>query len=114
MSTNPPTTRRGQGRAPPPPSPNSTNSGEFLNLNDMHSIFCDCGDNIAANQIEMQTLKDQVGKDFIVCRVDHISLHHKLEDHDKKLKAIALVMGGVMVTMLGMMMFGVKVLMKPG
>ena len=96
--------------APPPPSPDSINSGEFVNLSDLHSIFCDCGD----NQIEMQTLKDQVGKDFIVCRVDHISLHHKLEDHERKLKAIALVMGGVMVAMLGMMMVGVKVLMKLG
>ncbi|CAI9273822.1 unnamed protein product [Lactuca saligna] len=64
------------------------------------------GDKIATNQIEMQTLKDQVGKDFILCRVDHISLHHKLEDHERKLKVIALVMGGVMVAMLGMMMVG--------
>ncbi|CAI9292380.1 unnamed protein product [Lactuca saligna] len=100
--------------APPPPSPDSINSGKFLNLNDLHSIFCDCGDKIAANQIEMQTLKGQVGKYFIVWRVDHINLHHKLEDHDMKLKAIALVMGGVMVGMLGVMMVGVKVLMKLG
>ncbi|CAI9285002.1 unnamed protein product [Lactuca saligna] len=99
---------------PPPPSPDSINSGEFVNLSDLHSIFCDCGDKIVANQIEMQTLKDQVGKDFIVCRVDHISMHHKLEDHERKLKVIALVMGGVMVAMLGMMMIGVKVLMKIG
>ncbi|CAI9289401.1 unnamed protein product [Lactuca saligna] len=99
---------------PPPPSPDTINFGEFLNLNDLHSIFCDYGDKIVANQIEMQTLKDQVGKDFIVCRVDHINLHQKLEDHDRKLKAIALVMGSVMVAMLGMMMVGVKVLMKLG
>ncbi|CAI9285618.1 unnamed protein product [Lactuca saligna] len=100
--------------APPPSSPDSINSGEFVNLGDLHSIFCDCGDNIVVNQIEMQTLKDQVGKDFIVCRLNHINLHHKLEDHERKLKAIALVMGGVMVAMLGMMMVGVKILMKLG
>ncbi|CAI9266786.1 unnamed protein product [Lactuca saligna] len=100
--------------APPPPPLYSINYGEFLNLNDLNSIFCDCGDKIPANQIEMQTLKDQVGKDFIMCRVDHISLHHKLEDHDRKLQAITLVMGGIMVAMLGMMMVGVKVLMKLG
>ncbi|CAI9263426.1 unnamed protein product [Lactuca saligna] len=100
--------------APPPPSPDSINSGEFVNLSDLHSIFCDCGDKIAANQIEMQTLKDQVGKDFIVCCVDHISQHDKLEHHERNLKVIALVMGGVMVAMLGMMMVGVKVLIKLG
>ncbi|CAI9297130.1 unnamed protein product [Lactuca saligna] len=100
--------------APPPPSPDSINSGEFVNLSDLHLIFCDCGDKIVANQIEMQMLKDQAGKDFIVCSVDHISLHHKLEDHERKLKAIAQVMGGVMVAMLGMMMVGIKVLMKLG
>ncbi|CAI9281885.1 unnamed protein product [Lactuca saligna] len=100
--------------AQPPPSPDLINYGEFLNLNDLHSIFCDSGDKIAANQIEMKTLKDQVGKDFIVCRVDHISLHHKLENHERKLKMIDVVMGGVMVAILGMMMVGVKVLMKLG
>ncbi|CAI9284567.1 unnamed protein product [Lactuca saligna] len=100
--------------APPPPSPDSINSRKFVNLSDMHLIFCSCVDKIAANQIEMQTLKDQVGEDFIMCRVDHISLHHNLEDHERKLKVIALVMGGIMVAMLGMMMVGVKVLMKLG
>ncbi|CAI9266012.1 unnamed protein product [Lactuca saligna] len=98
--------------APPPPSLDSINSREFLNINDLHSLFCDYGDKIAANQIEMQALKDQVAKDFIVCRVDHISMHHKSEDHDRKLKAFALVMGGVMVAMLGMMLVGVKVLIN--
>ncbi|CAI9270747.1 unnamed protein product [Lactuca saligna] len=89
--------------APPPLSPESINSWEFLNLNNLHTIVCDCGDKIVASQIEMQRLKDQLGKDFIMCRVDHISLQYKLEYHNRQLKAIVVVMGSVMVAMFGMM-----------
>ncbi|CAI9294682.1 unnamed protein product [Lactuca saligna] len=74
--------------APPPPSPGSIYSPEFLNLNDLHTIVCDCGDKIVAYQIKMHRLNDKLGKDFILCRVDHIDLQHKLEDQDKKVKAI--------------------------
>ncbi|KAL7599772.1 hypothetical protein Lser_V15G24462 [Lactuca serriola] len=100
--------------APPPPSPDSINSWEFLNLNNLHYIFCDCGDKIVANQIEMQKLKDQLGNDFIVFRIDHISLQHKLEDHEMKLKENVVVMGRVMVAMLGMTVVGFKVVIKLG
>ncbi|CAH1450929.1 unnamed protein product [Lactuca virosa] len=98
----------------PPPSPNSINSRKFLNLSNLHSIICDCRDKIDVNHSGMHRIKEQLGQDFLVCHVDHINIHHKREDHDKKLKAIVVVMGGVMVAMCGMMVVGLKVVMKLG
>ncbi|CAH1423208.1 unnamed protein product [Lactuca virosa] len=99
---------------PPPSSLESINSREFLNLSDLHSIVCDCGDKIIVNHSEMNMIKERLGQDFLVFLVDHISIHHKLEDHDRKLKAIVVVIGGVKVAMLGMMVVGLKVVMKLG
>ncbi|CAI9295340.1 unnamed protein product [Lactuca saligna] len=98
--------------APPPSSPNSINSREFLNLSNLHSIVCDYGNKIDVNHNEMHKIKEQIGQDFLVCRVDHISIPHKLEDHDMKLKAIVVVMVGVAVAILEMMVVDLKVVTK--
>ncbi|CAI9285966.1 unnamed protein product [Lactuca saligna] len=100
--------------APPHPSRDLINSQDFLNLNDLHSIVCDNRDEITTNQIKMLRLEDQLIQDFILCRVDHISLEHKQENHDKKFKAIVVVMGVVKVAMLRMMVVGLKFVMKLG
>ncbi|CAH1447548.1 unnamed protein product [Lactuca virosa] len=99
---------------PPPPSPDSINSVEFLNYNDLHSILCDYGEKIEANRSEMQRMKEELAQDFIFYRVDHISLQRKLEDHDRKFQALVLVMGGMMVAMLRIMVVLLHTVMKLG
>ncbi|CAI9287511.1 unnamed protein product [Lactuca saligna] len=96
----------------PPPSPDSLNSAEDINYNVLHSIFCDCGPKITENQTEMKKLKGQLGQEYIVCRIDHISLQHKLDDHDKKFIVVDVALGGMMLGMLLLLVVVLHFLVK--
>ncbi|CAI9282778.1 unnamed protein product [Lactuca saligna] len=96
----------------PPPSPNYINSGEDINYNVFHSIFCDCGPKITENQTQMKRLKEQLGQEYIVCRIDHISLQHKLDDHDRKFKVVGVALGGMMLRMLLLLVVMLHFLVK--
>ncbi|CAI9286293.1 unnamed protein product [Lactuca saligna] len=96
----------------PPPSSKSINFGEDINYNVLHSIFCDCGPKITENQTEKKRLKEQLGQDYIICRIDHISLQHKLDDHDQKFKVVGVAFGGMMMGMLLLLVVGLHFLVK--
>ncbi|CAI9290485.1 unnamed protein product [Lactuca saligna] len=96
----------------PPPSPNSINYGEEINYNVLHSDFCDCGPKITENQTEMKRLKEQLGQEYIVCRIDHINLEHKLDYHDQKFKVVGVALGGMMLGMLLLLVVVLHFLVK--
>lgn len=60
----------------------------------------------------MQRLKEHIFQDFIVSRVNHISLQQKLDDHEKKFQAIGLSIGGMMVCFLAMIVVVLYFVMK--
>ncbi|CAI9290445.1 unnamed protein product [Lactuca saligna] len=98
----------------PPPSPDSLNFCEDINCNVFQSIFYDCGQKISENQTEMKWLKKQLGHDYIVCRIDHISLQHKLDGHDQKFKVVGVSMGGIMVGILLLLVIVLHFVLKFG
>nr|KAJ0187772.1 hypothetical protein LSAT_V11C900456970 [Lactuca sativa] len=57
-------------------------------------------------------LKDQLGQDYVVCRIDYINLQHKLDDHDQKFKVVCVAMSGMMVGMLVLLMVVLTFIVK--
>lgn len=61
----------------PRQSPDSIYSRECLNLDDLHSIFCDYGEKIAATQHELERIKEVIGRDYVISRVDVLNIQNK-------------------------------------
>lgn len=59
----------------------------------------------------MQRLKEHMGQDFIVCRVNHISLQQDMDDHENKFQSFGIVMGVIVVVMLTMMVVMIHFIM---
>ncbi|CAI9294295.1 unnamed protein product [Lactuca saligna] len=64
----------------PPASPDTINSNNSisstngLNLNDLHTIFCDCGEKIAEKKGEVERMKEEMGRDYLHSRVDVLNM----------------------------------------
>ncbi|CAI9273421.1 unnamed protein product [Lactuca saligna] len=74
----------------PPPSPdtinskNSISSIDRLNLNDLHTIFCDYGKKIVEQQGQVECMKGEMGRDYLHFRVDVLNMPQR-SDHVEKL-----------------------------
>ncbi|CAI9302618.1 unnamed protein product [Lactuca saligna] len=95
----------------PPPSPNTINSINSIsstdgrNLNDLQTIFCDCGEKIAEQKGQVERMKEEMGRDYLHSRVDVLNMQQRFENVEKQIKAIALLVVGVVVVMLLLMIF---------
>lgn len=86
----------------PTPSPDIINfitSREGLNLNDLHTILCDCGERRTTQQTEVDRLKEEMGPDYLLSRVDVVNLQHKFKHIEKKIKGIVVLVVGLVVVM---------------
>ena len=95
----------------PPPSPdtinsnNSISSRDGLYLNDLHTIFCDCGDKTAEQKGEVERMKEEMGHDYLHSRVDVLNMQQRFEKVEKQIQVIALLVVGLVVVMLLLMIF---------
>ncbi|CAI9297755.1 unnamed protein product [Lactuca saligna] len=95
----------------PPPSPdtinskNSISSTDELNLNDLHTIFYDCGEKIVEQQGQVERMKEEMGRDYLHSRVDVLNMQQMFDHVEKQIKAIALLVVGVVVNMFLVMIF---------
>ena len=95
----------------PPPSPdtinsnNSISSRDGLYLNDLHTIFCDCGDKIAEQKGEVERMKEEMGRDYLHSRVDVLNMQQRFKKVEKHIKDIVLLVVGLVVVMLLLMIF---------
>ncbi|CAI9273941.1 unnamed protein product [Lactuca saligna] len=95
----------------PPPSPDTINSNNLISsrdglyLNDLHTIFCDCGDKIAEQKSEVERMKEEMGRDYLHSKVDVLNMQQRLEKVEKQIKAIELLVVGLVVVMLLLMIF---------
>ncbi|CAI9283113.1 unnamed protein product [Lactuca saligna] len=95
----------------PPPlldninSNNSISSRDGLYLNDLHTIFYDCGDKIAEQKGEVERMKEEMGRDYLHFRVDVLNMQQRFEKVEKQIKTIALLVVGLVVVMLLLMIF---------
>ncbi|KAL7612984.1 hypothetical protein Lser_V15G07334 [Lactuca serriola] len=71
---------------PPPLSPESIsiNSRDRLNFGDLHTIYCDCGAEIAEQKMEVARFKEEMGRDLVLSRVQSLALHRRIERTEKK------------------------------
>ena len=94
-----------------PPSPNTINfnnsisSTDGLNLNDLHMIFCDCGEKIVEQQGQVDRMKEEMGRDYLHSRVDVLNMQQRFEKVEKQIQVIALLVVGLVVVMLLLMIF---------
>ncbi|CAI9272068.1 unnamed protein product [Lactuca saligna] len=94
-----------------PPSPdtinsnNSISSTDGLNLNDLHTIFCDRGEKITEQQGQVKRMKEDMGRDYLNSRVDVPNMQQRFDHVEKQIKSIALLVVGVVVVMLLIMIF---------
>ncbi|CAI9297124.1 unnamed protein product [Lactuca saligna] len=95
----------------PPPSPDTINSNNSISsrdgiyLNDLHTIFCDCGDKIVEQKCEVERMKEEMGCDYLHSRVDVLHMQQRFEKVKKHIKVIALLVVGLVVVMLLLMIF---------
>ncbi|CAI9284518.1 unnamed protein product [Lactuca saligna] len=95
----------------PPPSPdtinsnNSISSTDGLNLNDLHTNFYDCGEKIAKQKGEVERMKNEMGRDYLHSKVDVLNMQQRFEKVEKQIKAIALLVVGLVAVMLLLMIF---------
>ncbi|CAI9285042.1 unnamed protein product [Lactuca saligna] len=95
----------------PPPSPdtinskNSISSIDGLNLNDLHTIFCDCGEKIVEKQGQVECMKEEMGRDYLHSKVDVLNMQKRFDQVEKQIKPIAPLIMGVVVVMLLSMIF---------
>ncbi|KAL7587859.1 hypothetical protein Lser_V15G38895 [Lactuca serriola] len=99
--------------ATPPPSPDSIslNSRDRMNFNDMHTIFCDCEERMAETQVEMDRIKEEMGRDYVISRVEMLVVQSRLDCNDKKMQAMTVVLVGLMVVTLGFLVDKMHTLM---
>ncbi|CAI9275419.1 unnamed protein product [Lactuca saligna] len=95
----------------PLPSPdninsnNSISSRDGLYSNDLHMIFCDCGDKIVEQKGEVERMKEEMGRDYLHSRVDVLNMQLRFEKVEKHIKSIALLVVGLVMVMLLLMIF---------
>ncbi|CAI9272779.1 unnamed protein product [Lactuca saligna] len=99
--------------ATPPPSPDSIslNSRDRMKFNDIHTIFCDCGERMAETQVEMDCIKEEMGYGYVISRVEMLAVQRRLDRQDKKMKAMTVVMVGLVVVKLGFLVDKMHTLM---
>ncbi|KAL7591811.1 hypothetical protein Lser_V15G33262 [Lactuca serriola] len=71
---------------PPPLSSESIsiNSRDRVNFGDLHTIYCDCGAEIAEQKMEVDRFKEEMGRDLVLSRVQSLALHRRIERTEKK------------------------------
>ncbi|CAI9288477.1 unnamed protein product [Lactuca saligna] len=95
----------------PLPSPytinsnNSISSTDGLYLNDLLTIFCDCGEKIVEQKGQVERMKEEMGRDYLHSRVDVLNMQQRFEHVEKLIKVIALLVMGVVIVMLLLMIF---------
>ncbi|KAL7605150.1 hypothetical protein Lser_V15G15184 [Lactuca serriola] len=99
--------------ATPPPSPDSIslNSQDRMNFSDIHTIFCDYGERMAETQVEMDRIKEEMGRDSVISRVEMLSVQRRLDRQDKKMQAMTIVLVGLVVVTLGFLVDKMHTLM---
>ncbi|CAI9291559.1 unnamed protein product [Lactuca saligna] len=91
---------------PPPQSSDSVsiNSRDRLNFDNLHTIFCECGAQIAEQKVEVDRLKEEMDRDLVMCRMDSLALHRRLEQAEKKLHSVIVLVVGLVIVIFGFLM----------
>ncbi|CAI9273818.1 unnamed protein product [Lactuca saligna] len=87
----------------PPPSPDliSINSCERLNFGDLHSIFYDCGVKIVEQQIKVDYINEEIGRNLEISRVDSLTMQRRLTHTKKNVHTLTVLVVRLMVMMFG-------------
>ncbi|CAI9299299.1 unnamed protein product [Lactuca saligna] len=90
---------------PPPLSSESIsiNSRDRLNFGDLHTIYCDCGAEIAEQKMEVARFKEEVGRDLVLSRVQSLALHRRIERTKKKVTSLTVLVIGLVIVTFGFM-----------
>ncbi|CAI9300463.1 unnamed protein product [Lactuca saligna] len=86
-------------------SNNSISSTDGFNLNVLYTIFCDGGEKIVEQKGQVERMKEEMGRDYLHSRVDVLYMQQRSKIVEKQIKAIALLVVGVVVVMLLLMIF---------
>ncbi|CAI9271729.1 unnamed protein product [Lactuca saligna] len=99
--------------ATPPPSPDSIslNSRDRMNFSDIQTIFWDCGERVAKTQVEMDRIKEEMGRGSVISRVEMLVVQRRLDRQDKKMQAMTVVLVELVVVMLGFLVDKMHTLM---
>ncbi|CAI9292716.1 unnamed protein product [Lactuca saligna] len=99
--------------ATPPPSPDSIslNSQDRMNFSDIHTIFCDCGERVAETQVELDRIKEEMGRGSVISRVEMLVVQRRLDRQDKKMQAMTVTLVGLVVATLGFLVDKMHTLM---
>ncbi|CAI9280301.1 unnamed protein product [Lactuca saligna] len=99
--------------ATPPPSPDSIslNSRDRMNFSDIHTIFCYCGERMVETQVEMDRIKEEMGRDSMISRFEMLAVQRRLDRQDKKMQAMTVVLVGLVVVTLGFLVDKMHTLM---
>ena len=71
----------------------------------MHTIFCDCGEKIVEQQGQVKRMKEERVRDYLHSRVDVLNMQQRFDHVEKQIKAIALLVVGVVFVMFLVMIF---------
>ncbi|CAI9266257.1 unnamed protein product [Lactuca saligna] len=91
--------------ATPPPSPYliSLNSRDRMNFSDIHTIFYDCGERMAETQVEVNRIKEEIGCDFVISRVEMVAMQRRLDRNEKKMHAMTVVVVALVMVTISLM-----------
>lgn len=84
----------------------------MLNFGDLHSIICDCWAKIVEDQIEVDRIKEEMGHDLVIKRVDALVMQRLLEYTEKKVHSLTVFVVGLMLVMFGFLVDKVHYLMN--
>ncbi|CAI9302522.1 unnamed protein product [Lactuca saligna] len=89
--------------ATPPSSPDSIllYSRDWMNFSDLHTIFCDCEERMTESQVEMDRIKEEMGSDSVISRIEMLTVQCRLDRNNKKMQDMTVVVVGHVVVTFG-------------
>ncbi|CAI9282135.1 unnamed protein product [Lactuca saligna] len=81
----------------------SLNSRDRMNFSDIHTIFCDCGEKMAETQVEVNRIKEEMGRDSVISRVEMVAVQRRLDRNEKKLHAMTVVVVALVMVTISLM-----------
>ncbi|CAI9269962.1 unnamed protein product [Lactuca saligna] len=90
----------------------SLNSCNMLNFGDLYSIFCDRGAKKVEHQIEVGRIKEEMGHNLVITKVDALVMQRRLEYTEKKVHYLTVFVVGLVLVMFGFLVDKVHYLMN--